>query len=176
MTTQAILTAGYHRPDLGVKLEILRAQLGYSESQAVNLYGKTMTLAVIRGGELLIAEGRLERSVGTYAKFFPKGYRNADDTWDVRGIIGHTAGYGHTAMITGNALSEFAAITAESVRFYLINQEQAAQEEAARRAADAIARVCRSVQVEQAERLAADAKILALLDSFSAAAIHSLAA
>lgn len=174
MSTQAVISAGYHRPDLAVKLDILRTRLGYSEAQAVTLYGKTLTLAIIRGGELQIAEGRLERSVGSYAKFFPKGHRTADDTWDTRGIIGHAAGYGHTPVMTRNALAEFAAITAESVRFYLTVREQSAQEDAARQAADAIARICRSVQTEQAERQTADTRILDLL--YSPEATHGLAA
>ncbi|MCO4263743.1 hypothetical protein NG697_12555 [Pseudarthrobacter sp. MDT3-26] len=132
MTAQAIIIAGYHRPDLAAKLEVLRSQFGYSESRAVNLFGKTMTLAVIRGGELLIAEGRLERSVGSYAKFFPKGHRTADDTWDTRGIIGHATVYGRTPDMSRNAQAEFAAITAESVHFYLATREQSAQEDTAR--------------------------------------------
>jgi hypothetical protein len=174
MSTQAIITAGYHRPDLAVKLEILRSQHGYTESKVVGLYNKTMTLAVIRGGELLIAEGRLERSAGGFAKFFPKGHRTADDTWDVRGIIGHAAGYGHTPVLSHNALAEFAAITPESVRFYLTSREQAAQQEAARQTAAEIARICSYMQGEQEERQADDSRILALLDASEAT--HSLAA
>ncbi len=174
MDTQVVISAGYHRPDLAVKLDLLCSRLGYSEARAVNLYGKTMTLAVARGGELQIAEGRLERSVGAYAKFFPKGHRTADDTGDTRGIIGHAAGYGHTPVMTRNVLAEFAAITAESVRLHLAARELEAQEDAARQAADGIARICRSVQSEQAERQAADARVVALLDS--AESTHSLAA
>lgn len=174
MSSETLITAGYHRPDLGVKLEILRSHHGYSESKAARLYGKTLTLAVIRGDELLVAEGRLERSAGGYAKFFPKNHRVADDTWDVRGIIGHTGGYGSTAMVSRNVMAELAAITPESVRLHLALRETEAQEDAARRAADSIARVCREVQTEQAARQASDALILALLDSPEAT--HSLAA
>jgi hypothetical protein len=147
------------------ELEILRTQHGYSDSRTGSLFGKTMTLAVIRGDELLVAEGRLEQSVGPYAQFFPKGHRTPDDTWDTRCIIGHTFGYGHIEMQSRNALAEFAAITPESIRLHLDSREKAAQEDAARQAANAIAQVCRTVQTEQAERQAAGARILALVDS-----------
>jgi hypothetical protein len=96
-----------------------------------------------------------------------------EDACDVRDIIGHAAGYGLDEVLTKNALAEFAAITRERP-FLPHSLEQAAQEDAARVTADAIARVCRSVQTEHAERQTAEAKILALLDS--PAATHDLAA
>lgn len=174
MTTETVATTSYHRPDVAVKLEILRSHQGYSEAKAASLNGKTMTLAVIRCGELQVVEGKLVQSgYGPYASFFPKGHRIADETWDVRGVIGHAAGYGHTEMMTRNALREFEAITTESIRFYLTARELQAQEIAARQAAEAIAQTCRSVQTDQAERQEADARILALLEPTSA---HALAA
>lgn len=171
MTTAALITAGYHRPDVAVKLEILRARFGYSEVQAAGLYNKAVTLAVVRNGELSVLEGRLEVRLGPYVYFVPKGHRTADEILNVAGIIGHMGGYGHTAEIARNAQNEFDRITTADVRGFLAKRELAAQEEAARGTADAIARIISDMQEVQEERQAADARILALVEQHEESAV-----
>lgn len=73
MTIETVISAGYHRPAVQVKLEILLGQHGYTEGRAASLYGKTMTLAVIRCGELQVAEGKLARpATGLTHASFPR--------------------------------------------------------------------------------------------------------
>lgn len=165
MTTETITAPDYHRPDVEVKLEILKARHGYSEARGAALHGKPMTLAVVRNGELQVAEGTLKPGFGGRARFFAKGCRTASEAWDVTGIIGHTGGYGNGASITGGALRALEAITGDDIRAHLAARELRAQEEASSQAAREIARICRDVQTLQTERQADDARILALLDA-----------
>ncbi|MGO4856227.1 hypothetical protein [Arthrobacter sp. 2MCAF14] len=172
MSTEAILTTGYHRPDTAVKLAILKGRHGYTEARAAALYGKNMTLALIREGEMLVAEGTLRPGLAGYARFVPKGCRTVSETWDVAGIIGHTNGYGNAVVITSNALREFDGITTDDVLGYLAARELEAREITNGQAAAAIARSCREVQTNQAD----DARILASFDVAAPALALALAA
>ncbi|KIC68741.1 hypothetical protein [Pseudarthrobacter phenanthrenivorans] len=165
MTTETIITAGYYRPDVAVKLDMLRDRFGYSESQFAGLYGKSLTLAVVRGGELTVLEGRLEVILGGYAHFLPKGCRTPETTLRASDVIGHVGGYGYASQVALNTQGEFNRITTEDVRGFLAKREMVEQEDAARKTAEAIARICRDVQIAQEERREADAKILSLLES-----------
>ncbi|WP_018771470.1 hypothetical protein [Arthrobacter sp. 162MFSha1.1] len=170
MTTETIITAGYHRPDVAVKLEILRERFGYTEAKA-GLLSESVTLAVVQSGELKVLESRLERHLGDRLSFIPKKHRTSDVTLNVDGIIGHVGGYSHTSQVAMNAQAEFNRITAEDVRAHLAKKELAAQEDAARQAAQAIDRICQDLQAAQDERQAADARILALMEQHEESAI-----
>ncbi|MEW1813005.1 hypothetical protein AB0284_20175 [Pseudarthrobacter phenanthrenivorans] len=163
MTTEAILTAGYHRPDVAVKLEILRERFGYTDAKAGLLF-ESVTLAFVQGGELKVLEGRLEPAFGDRLSFIPKKHRTSEVTLNVDGIIGHVGGYGHTSQIAMNAQTEFNRISADDVRGHLAKKELAEHECAARQASQAIDQICRELRAAQEERQAADARILALVE------------
>lgn len=170
MTTETIISAGYHRPDVAVKLEILRERFGYAEAKAGLLF-ESVTLAVVQGGELKVLEGRLEPQHGHRLSFVPKKHRTAEGTLSIDGIIGHVGGYGHTSQIAMNTQAEFNRISADDVRAHLAKKELAEQECAARRASHAIDQICRDLQAAQEERQAADAKILALAEQHEVTAV-----
>lgn len=160
MSTEAIITGGYNHPDVEVKLAILKSRHGYTEARAASLYGKTATLAVIRNGELQVAEGTLQAGLSGRANFLPKGCRNVSEKWEVASIIGHECGYKHTAALAAGALGLFDRITVEEVRAYLTTRELEAREDESRWTMASIGRILRDAQAAQDERQAADARIL----------------
>lgn len=169
MTTQTILTAGYNHPDVAVKLSILKDRHSYSEARAASLRGKRATLAVVSGGVLKVVEGTIREVSRSWATFIPKGYRSVSEAIPVSGIIGHEYGYKHTAALTAGALDLFDGVTVEEVRAYLVARELEVREDESRQTMVAIDRVLRDVQTLQAERQAADARILASLGTGASA-------
>lgn len=166
MSAETITTADYNNPAAAeTKLAILADRHGYTESQTVSLHGKPMTLAVINGGVLQVAEGIIKRSSGRWAMFIHKGERNVSEVIPFSDIVGHIGGYNHTAALAAGALSLFNAITVDEVRVYLAARELETREEESRQTMVAIERICRDVQTLQADRQAADARILASLDT-----------
>ncbi|HEX9087339.1 MAG TPA: hypothetical protein VF867_07435 [Arthrobacter sp.] len=115
MSTETIAAADYNNPAFEIKLAVLTERHGYTGSQAVSLQGKPMTLAVISGGVLQVAEGTIRSVSGRWAMFVHKGERSVSEAIPVSDIVGHIGGYNHTDTLAAGALGLLNAITIDRV-------------------------------------------------------------